>query len=194
MALNFIIQSLLAVAGSAFDDTALEQLGVVPARLIGHAAFEHAWLPALATLVTTMFVHGGWAHLLLNALFLIIIAPSIEPLLGSCRFTALYLVSGVIGGVLQAIAEPDSMHPIIGASGAISGIFGYYVMRFGERPQSRRNEFFANAIVALRLAVAWGGLQMLAAFSGLGIAVWAHIGGFLVGLAAACAPQLARRR
>ena len=174
---NLAVQLLLTFAGAAFADKVFTTFGLIPARLTGGASIPEATVPPALTLLTTMFVHGGWFHLGMNALFLIVIARFVEPLLGSARFLTLYLLGGLAGGVVQTLAEPHSLTPVIGASGAISAVFGIYVMRFAARTAPE-----AEWRVATRFALAFGALQALVYFADLGIAVWAHIGGFAAGL------------
>ena len=178
------IQIALTLAGPSFADRTILQAGLIPARLTGAAALADSALPPALTLVSSMFLHGGWLHLGMNALFLIVIARFVEPVLGAGRFLLLYTVGGIAGGLVQVLASPGSLDPVIGASGAISAVFGTYVMRFAARPApgpsgTARSEW----LIAARFALAWGALQLLVSLAGLGIAVWAHVGGFLVGLA-----------
>ena len=94
------------------------QWGIVPDRL------------NVASLVTSMFLHGGWLHILGNMLFLWVFGRNVEDLIGGTRYLALYLVCGVAAGIVQVIANPSSPLPTIGASGAIAGIMGAYLIRF----------------------------------------------------------------
>jgi len=160
------------------------QAGLIPARLTGAAVLADSVLPPALTLLSSMFLHGGWLHLGMNALFLIVIARFVEPVLGAGRFLLLYTLGGIAGGIVQVFAAPGSMDPVIGASGAISAVFGTYVMRFATRPAAGFSGVAPSEWrVAARFALAWGALQLLVSLAGLGIAVWAHVGGFLVGLA-----------
>ena len=184
---NLAVQLVLTFAGVAFANRVFMDFGLVPARLTGMGTLPGASVPPVLTLLTALFVHGGWFHLGMNALFLIVIARFVEPLLGPGRFLGLYVLGGIAGGLAQTLVAPGSLEPVVGASGAISAVFGTYVMRFAARGAPE-----AEWRIALRYAAAFGGLQALVALADLGIAVWAHVGGFLVGLALASSARLTR--
>lgn len=182
---NLAVQIVLALAGGVFASHVIAEAGLVPARLTGALRVVDASVPPMLTLVSALFIHGGWLHLGMNSLFLIAIARFVEPLFGSAQFLVIYFVGGVAGGLAQTLVDPGSLDPVIGASGAISSVFGTYVMRFAARPdppaplaRAARLEWF----IAFRFALAWGALQWLVSLAGFGIAVWAHVGGFLAGL------------
>lgn len=191
LALNVAIWSVMALFGSALSDRAIFELGVTPARITGVILQQGAWVPSVITLVTALFLHRGWVHLLMNALFLIVVAPPTEAIMGARRFAALYFVGGVAGNIAQTLVETTSSVPIIGASGAISAVFGAYLMRFAARRASASAGASSELAVAARFALAWAALQALVAVAvpDLGIAVWAHIGGLLTGLAIGAAPR-----
>lgn len=165
--------------------------GFVPRRLFLGTAVPHA----LMTLFTSMFLHGGWLHFIGNMWFLYIFGDNVEDRMGSQRFLIFYLLSGVAAALLQGILSPASRVPLIGASGAISGVLGAYFLFYP----------YAGVITWVPLgfflytielpAVLYLGLWFLMQFySGLfslalpqgaqagGVAWWAHIGGFLFGL------------
>jgi membrane associated rhomboid family serine protease len=170
---------------------AVYSLGMVPALLFGYAELP----PRLAvvapywTLVTSMFLHGGWMHLIGNMLYLWIFGRGVETALGAPRFAALYLLSGIAAALTQAWMNPAAEVPMIGASGAIAGVLGAYFLLY---PRGNVVVFFwllifvrlitVPAIVLLGL---WFLLQLVsAAASGEpGVAFWAHVGGFLAGMA-----------
>ncbi|SHK44561.1 rhomboid family intramembrane serine protease [Rhodothermus profundi] len=147
----------------------------------------------LLTLFTSMFLHGGFAHLIGNMLYLNVYGKSLEGTIGSGRFLAFYLLSGLAGGIAHVLMNPTSTVPAIGASGAISGVLGAYLVLF-----PRATVFLAVPllfffpIIALPAAFVltwWFALQIVggltsAAFTqvGGGVAYWAHIGGFVAGL------------
>ncbi|MEM8825641.1 MAG: rhomboid family intramembrane serine protease [Pseudomonadota bacterium] len=159
------------------------ELSLIPARLTGAATLDGAWIPAPLTPVTMQFVHDGVGHLFLNMVFLIFIGRFVEGLIGGGRFLALFLVSGIAGALLEVALSPGSVVPHVGASGAVSGVFAAYAMIFGRR-EGRGNE--RNR--AFKLAAVWIGLQLATGLAfntggaGGGIAIWAHVGGFLAGL------------
>jgi rhomboid family protein len=179
------------------DDSASEDAsftyGMVPAVLFGYAelpASLHA-VPPWATLITSMFLHGGLVHLLGNMLYLWIFGRGVEMALGPARFLVLYVLCGVAAALTQALTDPTAGVPMIGASGAIAGILGAYLML---HPR-------ANVVVlvwilifvrlislpAVLLLGIWFALQLLSALSmdpgEPGVAFWAHVGGFVAGMA-----------
>jgi membrane associated rhomboid family serine protease len=165
--------------------------GMVPAVLFGHARLPPGvpTLPPYETVLTSMFLHGGWAHLIGNMLYLWIFGKAVESALGSVRFTLLYLLSGVAAALTQGLMDPTAQTPMIGASGAIAGILGAYLLLF---PRGNVVVFFwllifirlitVPAVVMLGL---WFLMQLLSATSSNepGVAFWAHVGGFLAGMA-----------
>ena len=148
----------------------------------------------LVSLLTSMFLHGGWLHLLGNMLFLWVFGRNLEDLIGGTRFLGFYLVCGLLAGVVQVLANPYARVPTIGASGAIAGVMGAYLIKF---PRSQIDTLVLLFVFFTRLAIPapfyllfWFGMQFLNGFetignrnySGGGVAVFAHIGGFLAGM------------
>jgi len=138
------------------------------------------------TIVTSMFLHGGWLHLLGNTWFLWLFGNNVEDVMGHVRFLVFYLASGVVAAGAQIAMDPASAVPMIGASGAISGVMGAYVVLY---PRVRVHTIMW-IVVIFRLTVPawmmlgyWLLLQLLnAAIAPVGgVAVWAHIGGFIAG-------------
>jgi len=150
-------------------------LGLVPARLF---AGDYR------TLVTYMFMHGGWAHLVGNMYFLWVFGDNVEDRLGRGRFLLLYLTAGVVAGLCFAVFEPNKDLPVVGASGAISGVMAAYAVLF---PRTRLISLILFFRVRWRASVylaGWLLLQIIGLELGQrGIAWWAHIGGFVVGAA-----------
>ncbi len=148
----------------------------------------------LQTLVTSMFLHGGWAHLLGNMLYLWIFADNIEATIGHFKFSIFYLLGGLAAGLAQVLVYPQSMVPCVGASGAIAAVMGAYIVMF---PQSKVKMLFLLFFTVFYIP-AWiflGFWFAQQAMSGLnlmglngedagGVAWWAHIGGFVFGLSA----------
>lgn len=185
MAAAFIVQLWLSLAGDATAARVIGEAGLIPARLTG-ASLDGGGLSPALTLITSIFLHAGWVHFGMNSLFLIVIARDVEPALGALRYLVLFICGGVAGGIAQSVLDTASVVPIIGASGAMSSVFGAYLMHFAARP-ARANRIFGRRLspdtaAALRFGGAWLVLQVLTAFAGLGIAVGAHVGGFVVGL------------
>lgn len=146
------------------------------------------------TLLSSMFLHGSWGHLISNGIFLWVFGRSVEDSLGRLRFLVFYLVCGLCAAALQVAISPASPVPIVGASGAIAGVLGGFLRLY---PHAQVRILFVFIIVArvITLPAAfvllwWIGLQLLAGLPQLsavqpvssGVAVWAHIGGFVAGL------------
>ena len=145
--------------------------------------------PIYLTLLTSMFMHGGWMHILGNMLYLWIFGDQIESLLGHGRFLLFYLACGLAASVAQILVGPDSVVPSLGASGAIAGVLGAYLVKF---PRNRvRVLMMRGGITQLPAMVVlglWIVLQLVsqvgtAAGEATGVAYMAHIGGFIAGLA-----------
>jgi membrane associated rhomboid family serine protease len=164
-------------------------LGLVPRELItGHELAPYALVPPWANVLTSMFSHGGLAHLGGNMLFLWIFGNNVEDDMGHVRFAVFYLLAGLAAAGVQVAMDPGSRVPMVGASGAVAGVLGAYLLLY---PHARVLAlvpifFFLRlmwipAVVFLGL---WFLLQMLGVFGGDGgVAFWAHIGGFLTGVA-----------
>ncbi|MDA0306915.1 MAG: rhomboid family intramembrane serine protease [Proteobacteria bacterium] len=163
--------------------------GAIPAVVFGLTELPAtiAQVPAALTLVTSMFLHGGFMHLLGNMLFLWVLGDNVEDAMGHKRFLIFYLLAGVIAALAHAITEPGSQVPMVGASGAISGVIGAYLML---HPKARIKTLVGYFILSLPAWVVlgfWIGLQVLSAATdtggaGGGVAWWAHIGGFMAGV------------
>ena len=163
-------------------------LGAIPSVVFGLNELppELVTVPAWASLITSLFLHGGWMHLLGNMLFLWIFGDNVEDSMGHGRYLVFYLVCGILATLMHALAQPSSDVPVIGASGAISGVLGAYLIL---HPRARLLVLFMN-IIPLRLPAfivlgAWIFLQVVNLNGGAGsdIAWWAHIGGFVAGAA-----------
>jgi len=171
------------------SNAAVLGLGAIPAVLFGdkHLDPDLVIVSTNLTLITSMFLHGGWMHLIGNMLFLWVFGDNVEDCLGHRRFMIFYLFSGIGGALAHALVNPGSVSPMIGASGAISGILGAYLV-LHPRAQVLVLAFMyipvrLPAFVILGL---WIGLQMFNASvagsaDGGGTAWWAHIGGFITG-------------
>ncbi len=189
--LGMCIGAFLWQLGQNPDVVAL-QYGMIPAVLFGHAhlAPRIAAIPPWATLFTSMFLHGGWLHLGGNLLFLWSFGNNVEDLLGRARYLLLYFSSGVAAALIQAAADPLSQVPMIGASGAIAGVLGGYLLIY---PHANVHcfvwiviFFWIITVPAWVLLGLWFAMQVL---SGLasgqnepGVAFWAHVGGFVSGV------------
>ena len=139
--------------------------------------------------LTSMFLHGSWMHIIFNMWFLWLFGNNVEDSMGRGRFVLFYLLAGVGAAAAQVLADPASLYPMVGASGAISGVMGAYVVLY---PRVKVYTlvpigFFLTSIAlpAWVMLGYWILLQVLGGLGGLegGVAFWAHIGGFLVGAA-----------
>ncbi len=161
--------------------------GAIPSVVFGRDALppEIARLSPYLTLVSSMFLHGGFMHLLGNMLFLWVLGDNVEDALGHMRFIVFYAACGIAAALSHAVVDPASQVPMIGASGAISGVIGAYLML---HPHASIKTLVFNTIVALPAFVVlglWIVFQIAsAAFTPAGetnVAWWAHIGGFVAG-------------
>lgn len=192
-AIIIVCVAVQAVAALAGHDALVElavRAGLMPGRLTGAVDIGMAAVPAPLTLLTSLFVHGGWLHLILNLFFLLVVGRMVEWVVGPVRLMTIFAVGGVAGGLLQTLVTPSSTLPVIGASGAIAAVFACYATLFAKRRANPRTVLgitvSSEFLTALWFAAAWIGLQLMtgAVFNagGGGIAIWAHIGGFVAGL------------
>jgi membrane associated rhomboid family serine protease len=171
---------------------AIYVLGFIPAAWFGHAqalrGFIH--IPPAATLFTSMFVHGGLLHVAGNMLYLAIFGNNIEEAMGHTRYLVFYLVCGVAAALTLAYMDPGATLPMVGASGAISGVLAAYLLLY---PRARVTVivplgiiFWPFTLSAYWVVGLWFVLQLVsAAFTDPaqpGVAWWAHVGGFAAGL------------
>jgi membrane associated rhomboid family serine protease len=144
-----------------------------------------------ASLVTSMFMHGGWFHIIGNMWFLWVFGDNVEDIMGPVRFVFFYLLCGLAAAAAQIATDPDSIVPMVGASGAIGGVMGAYALLY---PRARVHTliflgFFITTISvpAVYMLGYWFLIQVVSGVpalnsSGGGVAFWAHIGGFLAGV------------
>jgi membrane associated rhomboid family serine protease len=171
---------------------AIYVLGFIPASLLGHApalrGFVH--LPPAATLFTSMFVHGGWLHIAGNMLYLAIFGNNIEEAMGHMRYLVFYLACGVAAALTLALMNPAASIPMVGASGAISGVLGAYLLLYPRAPVTVIVPlgiiFWPFRLSAFWVVGLWFALQLVSAMftdpAQPGVAFWAHVGGFAAGL------------
>lgn len=188
------IEILFFFMGEGFARATSMAAGLVPARVTGAiVGMPEGPLPPAATFLTHIFLHSGWVHLAMNMVFLGWVGRQVEGLVGTGRFLLLFFAGGIAGGTLQVLLTQTSVVPVIGASGAISAVFAAYALIFarsGEEPAIFLGlRLSGETVRALRYASLWIGLQLLTgvAFNtpgAGGIAIWAHIGGFVAGLVA----------
>lgn len=184
MAANILI--FLSQLGIMEDNRALSQFyfdwAIIPARISSGDGFQ--------TLISSMFLHGGFMHLAGNMLFLWVFGDNLEDEMGHVKFLAFYLACGVGAGLFHVLAAPASMVPTIGASGAIAGIMGGYLLLY---PRARVDVllilivfFKIFPIPAWIVLAVWFGMQFIGGLGSDpdlgGVAYWAHAGGFVIGL------------
>jgi membrane associated rhomboid family serine protease len=166
--------------------------GLIPIRFVEFHRFYGGFVPnALVPMFASMFLHSGWLHIIGNMWFLWIFGDNVEDRLGHGRFFFFYIFCGIAAGLSQIAVEPYSKTPIIGASGAVSGVLGAYLITYPfARIYSVFVIFFVEVPAALFL-IMWFALQFAAGASQLGpelhqdaggVAYWEHIGGFVSGL------------
>jgi membrane associated rhomboid family serine protease len=209
--LGAILFTWLVVQGAGFDAGKLAEsvctLGLVPLKLTSQlplgpilklgdglsCGMNDPMLDRLTPL-TSMFLHGGWMHLIGNCLFFWVFGNNVEDSMGRLRFLVFYLVCGLAAAVAQVLVDPSSPVPMVGASGAISGVMGAYLVLY---PRVRVNMLFIIFIFIQIIPIpAWAVLLwwfVVQVISGLpqlmtmeqvsgGVAVWAHVGGFVAGV------------
>ncbi len=205
----------------------VERMGMVPARLTapegeqvlvpdqmlvdtplgpqlieGYRPLDTAVVPEWLTLITCIFLHGGWLHFLGNMWFLWVFGDNVEDRLGHVAYAALYLGTGLIAGLCHLIVNFDSTAPTIGASGAIAGVMGAYLVMFPRaRVVTMIPMIFLWPVIELPgpvflgiwfLLQFWNGASGILGDAATGVAWWAHIGGFMAGLA--CGAAVGRQR
>jgi rhomboid family protein len=164
---------------------------LIPSVLFGYNELppELAVIPPSMTLITSMFMHGGWMHIIGNMLYLWIFGDNVEDAMGHAKFVMFYLLCGIAAAFTQAIPDPHSVIPMLGASGAISGVLGAYLLLY---PHARVLVLvplgFFSRVMHLPAGIVlslWFALQFLSNImskGGGGVAFRAHIGGFVAGL------------
>jgi membrane associated rhomboid family serine protease len=179
IAANLAVQGLLSVVSDGWVYRIIGDWGFVPARFVLLRDFS---VPALLTPLSYQFLHGGWLHVGMNMIMLAAFGSGVERALGSGRLVALYLFTGVLAALGHLAVYPNDLSPVVGASGAISGLFGavMLLMRASGRLAASGRQFWL-------LVAIWIGVGALDAFGvglgGEGVAWVAHGAGLLAGLA-----------
>ena len=193
---QYVTVALIAVCGAAFlwqqsmaeaaGHKLILALGAIPAVIFGygHLPPDLVLIPAQATLFSSMFLHGGWMHLIGNMVFLWVLGDNVEDAMGHGRFVAFYVVCGIAAALAHGIIDPQSEIPMIGASGAISGLIGAYLLLHPKASIHTLVFSFVIAIPAWIVLGFWIGIQVSNVLQGGGgnVAWWAHIGGALAGV------------
>ncbi len=189
------------VSVSALSDSVC-RFGAIPAEIMGQTGgYRGVQLSpgsgpcefggyTVVTLFTSMFLHGGWLHLLANMWFLWLFGNNIEDSMGHLRFVVFYVLVGLLAGLAHVLSAPGSAIPTVGASGAISGLMGAYLVLY---PRVRIKTLFffivffrVIPVPAWLVLLYWFALQLLSGVmappQGGGVAFWAHVGGFIAGV------------
>ncbi|MFT3892037.1 MAG: rhomboid family intramembrane serine protease [Anaerolineales bacterium] len=181
-----VINALFFLVELGAGDAFIERWSVVPARLLANPAGD------FLTIFTAMFMHGGWLHLLGNMLYLWIFGDNVEDRLGQGKFLIFYLLCGIVATFAQVLVNPNSNVPNLGASGAIAGVLGAYLLMF---PRGSVRVLMGRAIIPMPALIVigfWAFLQFISGFGAIaateqttdtgGVAYMAHVGGFIAGL------------
>ena len=176
-------------------ETFVFHYGAIPASILGHEAAlpeDAVAVPVTLTLLTSMFLHGGWMHLIGNMLYLWIFGNNVEDVMGHVKFVIFYVVCGIFAAMSHALTDPSSAVPMVGASGAISGVLGAYLLLY---PRAQVLVLIPLGIFMRTMYVPagfvlgfWFVLQLLSGGMSLGqggggVAWFAHVGGFVAGMA-----------
>jgi membrane associated rhomboid family serine protease len=187
-AINVLLALIVLVPGLYAPVTVAGAL--IPARFtMGDAVFGEVGylLPVWLTPVSHAFLHGGVLHVSLNMLMLLMVGANIERVLGSKAFAGLYGAGMLAAALAEIVAQPQSPIPVIGASGAISALFAAHMQLFPRNRPKPLGPVPGKLVHALQLLAGWVALNAMLWFVapgiGLNIAIWAHIGGFIAGLA-----------
>ena len=181
IAINVMVFLFEASLGPYSRNALIEYYGLVPDQV------------RLSSILTSMFLHGGWLHVLGNMWFLWIFGDNIEDLLGHAKFLVFYLLCGIVAALGQVIANPNSTVPMVGASGAIAGVMGAYLIKF-PRARILTLVFFLFITIieipAPLMLAYWFVIQLFSGFGSIarthlsegGTAFFAHIAGFVAGI------------
>jgi membrane associated rhomboid family serine protease len=185
IALNIVVFFIQLGASADTEIAMVRDFALIPAAVTGKLTLGGE-LPPIWSAFTYMFLHGGWSHIIGNMLFLWVYGDNIEDAFGSVRFFFFYMVCGAAGGIAHLLSAPDSLTPLVGASGAVSGVVAAYLML---RPCAKITVLLFG-FIPLGLGSAWVlGFWALAqvwnvlSAAGGDTAWWAHVGGLLVGAA-----------
>ncbi|MGE5641939.1 MAG: rhomboid family intramembrane serine protease [Byssovorax cruenta] len=184
IAINVLFFLVELSAGDAF----IERWSVVPRRLLANPVAD------FITIFTAMFMHAGWMHLLGNMLYLWIFGDNVEDRLGHFRYIVFYILCGIAATFAQVLVDPNSNVPNLGASGAIAGVLGAYLLMF---PRGSVRVMMGRGIIPMPALIVigfWAVLQFLSGFGAIatteqsgggGVAYMAHVGGFVAGVVVA---------
>jgi membrane associated rhomboid family serine protease len=185
----------------------IQTFGFMPARLLNPEAFGYAWWEVAITLVSSLFLHGGFVHLIGNLIYLWVFGGAIEDAMGRGRFFLFYLACGAAGSLTHTLLFSGSTVPSIGASGSIAGLLGAFLVL---KPRAQIITLFPLVVYwamaeipALLFLPVWFGMQFFSGFLSLqaargtqevaGVAWWAHVGGFVFGMLVAAIFKATRK-
>lgn len=191
----------------AMTEKVIQTFGFIPARLVHPEAFHYALWEVAITLVTSLFLHGGFVHLAGNMIYLWVFGDAIEDAIGHVRYFIFYIACGAVGSLTHTVLFPNSTIPSIGASGSIAGVLGAFLVL---RPHARIITLFPLVVYwamaeipAVVFLPVWFCMQFFNGYLSLeaarrvqevaGIAWWAHVGGFAFGAITAGAWRATRR-
>jgi len=164
------------------------QYGLIPADLfsLNGAGSACPVGSGWAGVLSSMFMHGSWMHIIGNMWFLWVFGDNIEDSMGSVRFAIFYILSGLLAAAAQVISQPDSIIPMVGASGAIGGVMGAYIMLFPRVKVHMLVFIMIIRVPAVAMLGYWIAVQVMGGISSMsssggGVAFWAHVGGFVGG-------------
>ena len=178
--INVAVQGIRELLGDAVDNQIIGQFGLIPLHYTSNGAAD--WLSLIGAPIAYQFLHGGWIHLGVNMLSLAAFGAPVERLLGPRRFVLFYLVTGIVAGAVHIAIFADSPDPVIGASGAISGVFGAVLVLM--RRGGALSSLLPIAGVWIALNIFFGVVGGTPGAEGQPVAWAAHIAGFVFGLIA----------
>ena len=175
---------LILSTAMSVDEDAL-RFGFIPARLTGGLEFPGV-VPAILTPLTATIAHGGALHLIINLIMLVWCGTWVERGLGAKALVILYLLGAVVAALAQWAVDPQSIIPMIGASGGVSAVVGAFALSYGQPKRLVASPKLNRALNALWLLIAWIALQMMSGYAagmqGVLLATPAHVGGFIAGM------------
>ena len=182
--LTAIVSVLIEILG--YREAAAVAMGFIPDRWSGAVLLTPA-VPSVLTPLSATLVHGGFLHLLLNLIVFVWCGSAVERVLGTGPMLLIYALAAYVAAAAQWLVDPFGQVPMIGASGAISGVIGAFALSFGQQKRLVASDSLNRMLNAAWLLAAWVVLQlmtgMLAGIQGVLLATPAHVGGFLAGLA-----------
>jgi len=190
IALNIVAWVLFQGLG---DESVLNasvcEYGLIPGDLFSDGTGQRACrsVGGWSTMVSSMFMHGSWMHIIGNMWFLWVFGDNVEDSMGTVRFFIFYLISGLAAAVAQVFSDPGSLIPMVGASGAIGGVMGAYIVLYPRVKVHLLVFIMIFRVPAIVMLGYWAGVQVLGGISSIGAsgggtAFWAHVGGFVAGV------------